>query len=90
MKHCKQLFWVVSSRLSVRNALFMSQEMAGIDIPEEIVEQYRDLDRDAAEDLAVELSVQLARRMESVTEGWYLITPFQRVSLMERILNALR
>lgn len=76
--------------VSHRNALFMSQEMAGIDIPEEIVEQYRDLDRDAAEDLAVELSVRLARRMESATEGWYLITPFQRVSLMERILNALR
>ena len=75
--------------ISHRNALFMSQEMAGIDIPPEIVAQYEGLERDSAETLAVELSVQLAQRMMPFTDGWYLITPFQRVRLIERILKSL-
>lgn len=75
--------------VSHRNALFMSQEMAGIDIPEEFVAQYEGLDRDAAEELAVELSILLAQRMKPVTDGWYLMTPFQRVNLIERILKCL-
>ncbi len=75
--------------ISHRNALFMSQEMAGIDIPPEIVAQYEGLERDSAEALAVDLSVRLARRMMPFTDGWYLITPFQRVRLIERILKSL-
>ncbi len=76
--------------VSERNALFMNNEVAGIEVPEEIVRQYHGLERDAAEDLAVELSVGFARRMEPLTAGWYFMTPFQRVSLIERILQALQ
>ncbi len=75
--------------VSHRNALFMSQEMAGIDIPEDIIAQYENLNREQAEELAVKLSTELAQRMEPYTDGWYLITPFQRVSLIERILHNL-
>lgn len=75
--------------VSHRNALFMSQEMAGIDIPEEIVQKYEGLDRENAEKLAVQLSVEFAQRMKPFTHGWYLITPFQRVSLIEKILKEL-
>ena len=67
----------------------MSHEMAGIDIPSEIVAQYEGLDREQAETLAISLSVQLARRMQPITNGWYLITPFQRVHLIKRILKEL-
>lgn len=75
--------------VSHRNALFMSQEMAGIDIPADIVDRYEGLDRDAAEALAVELSTALAQRMKPMTDGWYLMTPFQRVHLIEQILKCL-
>ena len=75
--------------VSHRNALFMSQEMAGIDIPEDIVNMYEGLDRDSAEELAVKLSVDVANRMHDFTHGLYLITPFQRVSLIEKILQKL-
>lgn len=75
--------------VSHRNALFMSQEMAGIDIPEEIIDQYEGLDRDAAEVLAIELSTAIAQRMKPITDGWYLMTPFQRVHLIEQILKRL-
>lgn len=76
--------------VSERNALFMNNEVAGIEVPEEIVRRYHGLERDEAEELAVELSTGFARRMVPFTAGWYIMTPFQRVGLIERILQALR
>lgn len=76
--------------VSHRNAIFMSQEMAGIEIPDDVVSRYEGLTRERAEELAVDLSTELARRMQPWTHGWYLITPFQRVSLIERILKNLK
>lgn len=76
--------------VSEKNALFMNNEVAGIEVPEEIVRQYHGLGRDAAEELAVDLSAGFARRMEPITAGWYFMTPFQRVGLIERVLRALR
>ncbi len=76
--------------VSERNALFMNNEVAGIEVPEEIAARYHGLGREDAEALAVELSVGFARRMEPYTAGWYFMTPFQRVALIERILTALR
>ncbi len=83
---CKILGGIIPI-VSHRNALFMSQEMAGIDIPENIVNMYEGLDRDSAEELAVKLSVDVANRMRDFTHGLYLITPFQRVSIIEKILE---
>lgn len=85
---CKILGGIIPI-VSHRNALFMSQEMAGIEIPENIVNMYEGLDREEAEELAIQLSVDVANRMRDFTDGWYLITPFQRVSLIEKILNKL-
>lgn len=75
--------------VSHRNAVFMSQEMAGIDIPESVIGRYEGLTREQAEDLAVTLSTEWAQRMQPWTRGLYLITPFQRVGLIERILKNL-
>ena len=76
--------------VSYRNALYMNNEVAGIEISQGVIKRYEGLDREAAEDLAVDLSVQLAQRMEPYTAGWYFITPFQRVGLITRILRELR
>ncbi len=75
--------------VSERNALFMNNEVAGIEVPDEIVTRYHGLDREQSEALAVELSAAFAKRMLPYTAGWYFMTPFQRVSLIERILAAL-
>lgn len=76
--------------VSERNALFMNNEIGGIEVPEEIIRRYHGLDRDAAEELGAALSIGFARRMEPYTAGWYFMTPFQRVGLIERILHGLR
>lgn len=75
--------------VSHRNALFMSNEIAGIEISQSVIDRYEGLNREEAEELAVEISVQLAKKMVPYTSGWYFMTPFQRVSLMTRILHKL-
>ena len=75
--------------VSHRNALFMSNEIAGIEISQSVIDRYEGLSREEAEELAIELSVQLAKKMVPYTSGWDFITPFQRVSLITRILQKL-
>ena len=76
--------------VSHRNALFMSNEISGIEVSQGVIDRYEGLNREEAEELAVSLSVQIARKMIPYTSGWYFITPFQRVSLIARILEQLR
>ncbi len=75
--------------VSQRNAMFMNSEVSGVEVSQEIIDRYEGLGREAAEELAVEISVESAKRMLPYTAGWYLMTPFKRISLMERVLREL-
>ena len=55
--------------VSHRNALFMSNEIAGIEISQAVIDHIPGLNREQAEELAVELSVQLAKKMVPYTAG---------------------
>lgn len=44
------------------------------------------LERDEAEELAVSVSTAIAGEIAPYTDGLYLMTPFRRVALMERII----
>lgn len=44
------------------------------------------LERDEAEELAVSVSTAIAEEIAPYTDGLYLMTPFRRVALMERII----
>lgn len=76
--------------ISQRNALFMENEINGIHVSPEIIARYEGLDRDAAEALALELSVEIAKDMAPFIDGYYLMTPFGRTSLMARIIAGIR
>ncbi len=76
--------------VSYRNARFMSSEVAGVVVPEELVEQYKNLSPEACTNLAVETSVNFAKRLAPFVDGYYLITPFKRVKLICRIVEEIR
>ena len=75
--------------VSHRNAVFLNNEIAGIRVSDEIIARYEGKDREACEALAVELSVETAKQIAPYTDGLYIMTPFKRVALIERILKAL-
>ena len=76
--------------VSHRNACFLNNEISGIRVCDEIVGLYDGLGRDEAEELAVTVSTAIAREIAPYTDGLYLMTPFRRVALMERIIGSIR
>ena len=76
--------------VSHRNALFLNNEIAGMRVCDEIVSLYEGKKRSASEKLAVEISAAVAREIEPYVDGFYLMTPFKRVELMTRIIEAIR
>lgn len=76
--------------VSHRNALFLNNEVAGVQVPDDIVSRYEGKTREEAETLALELSVHTAREMAPWVDGFYLMTPFRRVELMRQIIEAIR
>lgn len=77
--------------VSYKNAMFMHNEMPGIQVPDEILTQYRaDMTREEAEEVAISVSVSIAKKAYKMADGFYIMTPFHRVNLVNRIINEIR
>ena len=76
--------------VSQRNAIFMENEVNGIHVDEAIIQKFEGLNRAAGEELGLEVSVQAAKAAAPYADGFYLMTPFNRVALMERLIARLR
>ena len=76
--------------VSYRNAQFLNNEVAGIQIPEKIINQFiRCADKEEAENLGIEIAVELANRIKKDVHGFYFITPFNRVEMIIKIIRKL-
>lgn len=77
--------------VSYKNALFMHNEMPGIHVSDEVLAQYSaNMSREEAEQVAVKVSLDIAKELYDVADGFYIMTPFQRVGLVNRIISAIR
>ena len=76
--------------VSQRNALYMENEINGIHVEESIIRRYEGADRARGEALGLEISLEMARAAAPYADGFYLMTPFNRVGLMEQLIAALR
>ncbi len=80
------LFPVVSEK----NARFLQSEVHGITVDEAVVRAYAGLDRAQGEDMAVRLCREAASRISPFVDGYYMMTPFQRVELVCRVIRETR
>lgn len=77
--------------VSYRNAMYMKNEMPGIHVPDEIVNCYQpDMERAEAEETAIRISVEIGKKAMDFADGFYFMTPFNRVSLVNGIIDRLR
>ncbi len=76
--------------VSQRNALYMNEHIAGIEVDERIVALYEGADRARGEALAEEISLAAAEQIAPCIDGFYLMTPFSRTALMARIMESIR
>ncbi|WP_440193465.1 bifunctional homocysteine S-methyltransferase/methylenetetrahydrofolate reductase [Anaerocolumna jejuensis] len=73
--------------VSYRNANFIKNEISGIHVPDWVVEKYRpDMDREEAEWVGADIASQIIKDLSPFADGYYFMLPFNRVSLMNKIV----
>ncbi len=76
--------------VSYRNARYMSQEVPGINIPRQTLEQFNpEQSREDAVETGIRLTVEIARLLRQDADGFYLIAPFNRADIIVRIRERL-
>lgn len=77
--------------VSYKNAMYMKHEMPGINVPDYIIDRYSpEQTREEAENTAIEISVEIARKLYDIADGYYFMTPFNRVSMISKIIDAIK
>lgn len=77
--------------VSYKNAVFLNNEVPGIQIPEHIVARFtRDMSREDAEAEGIRIALEFAARIRPDVDGFYMIIPFSRTQMVLDILQTLR
>ncbi len=74
--------------VSYRNASFIKNEISGINVPDDIVNRYQpEMSKEEAECVGASIAREIMEMLEPIADGYYFMLPFNRVSLMDKILN---
>ncbi len=74
--------------VSLKNATFIKNEMTGIDVDDEVLARYRaDMTKEEAEQVGIELAREIMELTADFADGYYFSFPFNRVSMLEKILS---
>lgn len=74
--------------VSYKNARFIHNEFTGMNISEDVLNSFHpEMSRQESEDIGVKLAVNIAREMKPFVNGFYFMTPFNRASMIVRILK---
>ena len=77
--------------VSRKNAMFIADEMPGMNVPDYIVDKYKaDMSREESEQVAIEISVEIAKKLQDCCDGYYFMTPFNRVNLICNVIEKIR
>ncbi|MEE1060696.1 MAG: bifunctional homocysteine S-methyltransferase/methylenetetrahydrofolate reductase [Ruminococcus sp.] len=74
--------------VSRKNALFMKNEISGIHISDEVVERYAEnATREQGEQTGIEIAAEMISYTKDFADGYYFSFPFNRVHMLEKILD---
>lgn len=76
--------------VSRKNALFMKNEISGVNVTDEVIERYpENADREDGENVGVELAKEMIAATRDFADGYYFSFPFNRTYLLKRIIEKL-
>lgn len=76
--------------VSRKNALFMKNEISGVNVTDEVIERYpKNADREDGENVGVELAKEMIAATRDFADGYYFSFPFNRTYLLKRIIEEL-
>ncbi len=74
--------------ISRKNAYFMKNEIAGVNVTEEIAARYpENASREEGEAVGIELAKEIIAYTDDFVDGYYFSFPFNRVYMLEKILK---
>lgn len=74
--------------VSRKNALFMKNEISGVNVTDEVIERYpENADREDSENVGVELAKEMIAATRDFADGYYFSFPFNRTYLLKRIIQ---
>jgi homocysteine S-methyltransferase len=77
--------------VTYKNAHFLNNEVPGISIPQIYVDRFhKEMTREEAEQVGVDLAVELANKIKPYVDGFYFITPFNRIEMVMKILDKVK
>lgn len=76
--------------VSFNNACFLDENIAGIKVCDSIKQRLSGLDRQRGEELAVDMSARIAAAVDEYADGFYIITPLDRASVVIRLMERMR
>ena len=81
-----KLFCGIMPLVSYRNALFIQNEMSGINVTDEIVSMYdENMTREQGEEVGVKIAKNIMENTKDFVDGYYLSLPFNRTGILKMI-----
>ncbi len=70
-----------------RNALFLNNEVPGIDIPEDIIAELADKSGADAKEICLAYSRSIIDRIAEDCDGYYIMTPMKKIDFSEELIH---
>jgi homocysteine S-methyltransferase len=74
--------------VSLKNALFMKNEMTGIDVDDDVIRLYESATtKEEGERVGISIAKDVIERTADFVDGYYFTFPFNRVHMLDEILK---
>lgn len=83
-----RIFGGILPLVSYRNALFLNNEVPGINIPQKYIEKFdENMTRDKGEKIGIEIAVEIRNKIMPYVDGIYYMAPFNRAEMIKKIIQ---
>ena len=68
--------------ISYKNAMFLNNEVYGIDIPKKITDEFKDKNKEEATNIGLKIAYDIATKVLPYCNGFYIMIPLKRINLI--------
>ena len=74
--------------VNYRNAMFVKNELSGIQVPDEIIMRYDEhMSREESEEAGIAIALETIVKLQDIADGYYFMVPFNRASMICKIIE---
>jgi len=85
-----QIFAGIMPTVSYKNALFLNNEVTGIEVPEELISSLKDKDKEEAKVISLNYFNSIIDKLWNVTDGFFLMLPLKRIDYIVELINYIK